>query len=104
MQQALESKLLAAFAPARLEVVNESDSHSGPPNRESHFKVVLVGDAFAPLSRVARHRAVNKVLADELAAGLHALSIFAWSLQEWAERGGEIPASPLCRGGDKGHG
>ncbi|MCO4770731.1 MAG: BolA family transcriptional regulator [Deltaproteobacteria bacterium] len=100
LQQEMERKLLASFEPARLEVVNESDMHKGPPNRESHFKVVLVGDAFEGMNRVKRHRAVNAVLADELAGGVHALSIFAWTVAQWEERGGTIPASPLCRGGE----
>ena len=100
VQEEMERKLLDAFTPARLEVINESHMHKGPPNRETHFKVVLVGDVFDGLNRVKRHRAVNKVLADELAGSVHALSIFAWTVAQWEERGGTIPDSPLCRGGD----
>ena len=35
----------------------------------------IVAPAFAGMSRVERHRAVNALLADELKAGLHALAI-----------------------------
>jgi len=102
VQRSIEQKLLDAFTPARLEVVNESHMHKGPPGRESHFKVIIVGDAFDGLNPVKRHRAVNKALSAELDAGLHALSIFAWTVAQWEARGGVIPASPLCGGGGTG--
>ena len=35
----------------------------------------LVSPAFAGMSRIERHRAVNSALADELKAGVHALAI-----------------------------
>ena len=95
----MEGQLLAEFAPARLEVINESHMHKGPPNRETHFKVVIVADAFEGANRVKRHRLVNAALREQLDAGVHALSIHAWTLPQWEERGGEIPDSPLCRGG-----
>ncbi len=98
IQRSIEQKLLATFQPARLEVVNESDMHKGPPGRESHFKVVIVSAAFDGLNAVKRHRAINKSLGAELDAGLHALSIHAWTLAQWEERGGLIPDSPLCGG------
>lgn len=101
VQQEIERKLLVAFEPARLEVLNESHMHSGPPNRETHFKVVVVGDTFDGLNPVKRHRAVNAVLIDELAGEVHALSIHAWTVAQWEARGGAIPSSPLCRGGGK---
>ncbi len=98
LQRVIEQKLLAAFQPSRLEVINESHNHKGPPGRESHFKVVVVADLFDGLNAVKRHRAVNKALVVELEAGLHALSIHAWSVAQWEERGGVIPDSPLCGG------
>ncbi|MDX1732291.1 MAG: BolA family protein, partial [Aurantimonas coralicida] len=42
---------------------------------ETHFRVRLVSAAFAGQSRVARHRAFNRVLLDELECGVHALAI-----------------------------
>jgi BolA protein len=48
-----------------------------------------------------RHRAINKALKDELAAGLHALSIEALTVTQWTDRGGAVMASPECRGGSK---
>jgi len=87
IQQTIESKLKQRFAPERLEVINESHLHAGHHHVESghhaefdgkgetHFRIRIVSQEFAPMSRIERHRAVNAVVADELKAGLHALAI-----------------------------
>ncbi|MFK7857550.1 MAG: BolA family protein [Granulosicoccus sp.] len=85
--------------PIRLDVVNESHMHNVPPNSESHFKLVIVSDTFADKNLVARHRTVNKLLADQLKGGVHALSMHTYTPAEWKERGGEVPQSPPCMGG-----
>ena len=100
LQAALHDKLVDALAPAVLEIENESHRHSGN-NPESHFKVTLVTDVFEGASLVQRHRAVNELAKDELAAGLHALSIHAYTPAQWEARGWAIPQSPPCRGGSK---
>lgn len=100
-QARITDKLIAAFAPVALVVDNQSDQHSGPPGRESHFKVVVVSDTFTGQSLVQRHRAVNTVLADELRAGVHALAIEALTPAQWTARGGAIAPTPPCLGGSK---
>lgn len=87
IQAAMEKKLNDAFSPDRLIVVNESHLHAGHHHvehgevakfdgtGETHFRVRIVSKAFAGMSRIARHRAVNEVLAGEMEAGLHALAI-----------------------------
>ncbi len=97
----IRASLGESFAPVALEVIDETHMHSVPPGSESHFKVVVVSERFAGQSRVARHRAVNEALAGEIEAGLHALSVQAYSPEEWAARGGVIPESPPCLGGSK---
>ncbi len=99
VQNAIEEKLLRAFSPAHLTILNESHMHSVPANSETHFKVVVVSDAFDGERLVARHQAVNAVLADELAGPVHALSIQAHTAEEWLKRGGTILDSPNCHGG-----
>ncbi len=79
----MEEKLTSAFAPQSLQVVDESDRHAGHAGHaggagqggETHFRVQMVSERFAGKSRVERHRAVNEALADEFAAGLHALAM-----------------------------
>lgn len=99
IQSAIESKLASAFAPHALQVVNESFMHSVPPGSETHFKVVVVSDAFAGRSPVARHRAINHALAAEIGAGVHALSIEARTPEEWRQIDGRTTDSPKCLGG-----
>jgi stress-induced morphogen len=100
VQQRIHDKLVDALAPSALEVINESHMHSGPAT-ESHFKVVVVAAGFEGVPLVRRHRLVFETLAVELGSGVHALSIHAYTPQQWADRGGEIPRSPPCRGGSK---
>jgi BolA protein len=68
--------------PQHLEVVNESHLHKGHQESfdgtgETHLRVRVVSARFAGMSRLQRHRAINELAADELAAGLHALAIEA---------------------------
>ncbi len=74
----IEARLTAAFAPRALEVVNESHRHAGHAgddgSGESHFRVVIRAAAFAPMSRLTRHRAVHQALGD-LTTKIHALAL-----------------------------
>ena len=76
---AIDNKLRARFAPARLSIEDESSRHRGHAGYraggESHFRVEIVSAAFEGQSRVARQRLVYQALEDELAAGLHALAL-----------------------------
>lgn len=80
LQSTIEAKLQEAFRPERLAVINESHLHAGHQpdfdgTGETHFRVRIVAGAFRELSRIERHRAINALLAPELAAGVHALAI-----------------------------
>jgi BolA protein len=75
----IEAKLRAAFRPDELAVIDESEAHRGHAGwREgggTHFRVVMRAAALDGLGRVERSRAVHRVLADELAGGVHALAL-----------------------------
>lgn len=101
VQARITDKLTATFTPAALHVENQSDQHSGPPGRSSHFKVVVVSDQFVGQSLVQRHRAVNAALAEELRSGVHALAIEALTPEQWTARGGAVAPTPPCLGGSK---
>jgi BolA protein len=79
MADVLRERLAAAFRPERLEVIDESEAHRGHDGwregGETHFRVVMRASSLAGLSRVERSRAVHKVVAAELAAGVHALAL-----------------------------
>ena len=77
--QTIESKLKTALNPIALSVVDESHLHAGHigarPQGESHFRVEIVSESFAGISRVARQRMVYGLLGDELATDIHALAL-----------------------------
>lgn len=82
----IAAKLQAAFAPVRLDVTDESESHAGHAGAreggESHFHVLIVSEAFTGKSRLDRQRAVNAALAEELAGPVHALRMTVRSPRE----------------------
>ena len=86
LERRIREKLIVALQPKRLDVVNESHMHSGHAGDngtgQTHFSILIVAEAFAGKSRVARHRLVNDALADEFRDGVHALSIKALTVEE----------------------
>ena len=86
---------LQQLAPTYLEIVNESSGHGGYfPGKESHFKVVIVSEAFDGLRLVQRHQKIYAVAAELMSPGkIHALAIHAYIPSEWQ---GQAPASPEC--------
>lgn len=81
MATEIEARLMAALAPTRLAVINDSASHSGhmgdDGSGESHFTVEIESAAFAGVSRLARQRMVNAALGDLPGQKVHALAIKA---------------------------
>ena len=99
-RETIYSKLEQALEPEHLEVVDESHMHNVPLGSESHFRVVVASGKFDDLRRLARHRLVNTILREELAANVHALAVHAVSPAEWLAGGKHGPNSPDCAGGD----
>lgn len=89
LADAIAEKLGDAFAPERLEVKDESHLHAGHagarPGGESHFRLLIISSRFEGLSRLARQRAVNEVLREELKDRIHALAMRAMTPAEAAE-------------------
>lgn len=79
VKESIEKKLTEAFAPGALEVIDESEQHRGHggwrEGGQTHFRVRMTASAFSDMSRVARSRAVHKVLEEELAGPVHALAL-----------------------------
>lgn len=95
----IRTTLDAELAPSFLEVINESNSHNVPPGSESHFKVVIVCEAFEGKALLARHRMVN-ALVDMEALRIHALALHTFTASEW-EQNQSLSQSPDCAGGGK---
>jgi len=81
---AMTAKLINAFSPVELAVIDESHLHAGHlgarehaaehGSAESHFRIAICSAAFGELSRLARHQAVMGLLAEEIAQ-IHAISL-----------------------------
>ena len=86
VQAEMEELLREAFAPTRLEVINDSAQHHGHSgddgSGESHFTVVVESAAFDGKSRLERQRMVNRALGDIPGERVHALAIRAFSTGE----------------------
>jgi BolA family transcriptional regulator, general stress-responsive regulator len=78
VEEQIETRLTRAFQPTELQVVNESHRHAGHSGDDgsgaSHFAVRIRATSLAPLSRVARHRAVHAALGD-LNQRVHAIAL-----------------------------
>jgi BolA protein len=72
---------LAALAPARLELVDESAKHAGhagaSPGGNTHWKLTIVSAAFAGQPTLARHRMIYQALGELMQHPIHALAISA---------------------------
>ncbi len=81
VQVEIETRLRAAFGDARISVIYDSASHHGHAGDdgtgESHFTVEVVSASFAPMSRLARQRAVLAALGDLPGQRVHAMAIKA---------------------------
>lgn len=75
----MEKLLKQQFSPMAFVLEDQSARHAGhagaEPGGETHYRLHLVSDAFAGLSRVARQRLVHQALREEFDTGLHALSL-----------------------------
>jgi BolA protein len=98
-QARLLSVLTEALTPQHIELLNESNQHAGP-GTETHYKLVLVSDAFSAKRPVARHQMVYGLCQPELSSGLHALAMHLYTPEEW-EKVQVAPLSPACLGGSK---
>ena len=83
----IKEKLTQSFTPTQLEVIDESHKHAHHAGAaehaakhgsgESHFHVSIVAEKFKGMNRLARHRAVMEVLAEEMDGRVHALRLDA---------------------------
>lgn len=79
-------RLTEALSPESLEVVDRSHEHAGHEGAKGgggHFNVIIVADAFEGMNSVARHRTIYDALGDAMRAEIHALSIRAYTPEEF---------------------
>jgi BolA protein len=100
IQAQITDKLQQAFLPHELQVINESHQHNVPEGSESHFKVLIVSDNFNEFRKIQRQQQVYKVLAEELAGSVHALTMQTLTIEEW-QADQTLIQSPNCMGGSQ---
>lgn len=80
MNAAEVAKLIRAGLP-EAEVRVQSDD-------DTHFEALIVASAFAGKRSLARHQLVYAALGARMGREIHALSIKAYTPEEWATSGG----------------
>lgn len=81
----IEQKLREALDPVELDVIDQSAAHAGHAGAGGggHFRILIVADAFEGMTEVQRHRRIYGILADEMKAAVHALSMSCLSRSEY---------------------
>ncbi|MGD1038896.1 MAG: BolA family protein [Roseiarcus sp.] len=78
-KERIAAKLTQGLRPITLDIVDDSHRHGGHAGAreggETHYRIHIVSESFAGKGRLERHRIVYDLLADELAAGVHALAL-----------------------------
>ncbi len=83
----IENLILKIFKPEFLSVIDVSEQHRGHKNFkegvESHFEIIIVSEKFTNLSRIKRHRMVNRILKEEFLSDLHSVVLKTYTTEEF---------------------
>ena len=83
----IENLILKIFKPEFLSVIDVSEQHRGHKNFkegvESHFEIIIVSEKFTNLSRIKRHRMVNRILKEEFLSDLHSVVVKTYTSEEF---------------------
>ena len=66
------------------------------PKIRSHFRLVIISDAFDGLSRVKRHQLVYKAADEALKNGMHALAMQCFTESEWVGNPERLSSPPVA--------
>ena len=77
---------LAALAPLRLEIADDSTKHAGHPGAGGggHYRLTIVSPRFSGCGTMQRHRLIYEALGPMMRGEIHALSIKALTPEETA--------------------
>lgn len=106
-KERMEKTLMEKFNPTKLEIVNDSNSHSVKEGSETHFRVYIVSEGFKNKTKVQTHQEIYKLFTNEMGDKhqnkLHSLSIYSYSPEEYEKNQtsleNKIP--PVCAGKNK---
>ncbi len=87
LSSVIRNKLKDGLSASHVSVVDESKLHANHLSTKhtggGHYRVAVVSDSFKGKTNVERHRMVHQVLEGELKGAIHALSIKAFTREEW---------------------
>jgi acid stress-induced BolA-like protein IbaG/YrbA len=75
--QQITALIQAALPQAQIEVRSDDNTH---------FSALLIGSEFEGLRPLARHQLIYRALGERMGREIHALTIEAFTPQEWAAR------------------
>jgi BolA protein len=96
IQAQIHDKISKGLEPTHFELINESYKHQVPEGAQTHFKAIVVSEAFTGLSRVERHKRVYRLIVEELDGMIKAFSVSTYNPSEWLNRSGKAPETPPC--------
>ncbi len=82
----IREKLTASLSPDSLEIIDRSQEHAGHEGAKAgggHFDIIIVTEVFNDMNTVQRHRAIYDALGDAMKSEIHALSIRAYTPEEF---------------------
>ena len=83
----IENLILKNYEPNFFSVIDVSEQHRGHLNFkegvESHFEIIIVSEKFTNLSRIERHRMVNRTLKEEFLSDLHSVVLKTFTSEEY---------------------
>ncbi len=82
----IREKLTASLSPESLEIIDRSQEHAGHEGAKAgggHFDIIIVTEVFNDMNTVQRHRAIYDALGDAMKSEIHALSIRAYTPEEF---------------------
>jgi BolA protein len=78
--QSIRTCLTQEFAPAELDVIDDSHLHAGhigAKDGRGHFRVRIIAEQFRNVKPIQRHRMIFEALGSLMETDIHALSITA---------------------------
>lgn len=83
----IETLILKKYEPKFFTVIDVSEQHKGHQNFEegveSHFEITIVSEKFTNLSRIERHRMLNRTLKEEFLSDLHSVVLKIYTPEEY---------------------
>lgn len=85
----IEDRLRQTLSPTYLELIDASAAHAGHAQAggAGHFYLTIVSPVFAGKNLVQRHQMVYQALSELMAGHIHALSIRAYTPEEYSTKG-----------------